>query len=152
MEDILLSKVDNTVKKETRYLATVVLILSMLMQAIYLIIGRWNYTVLLGNLLGGATGILNFFLMCMSLLSAIEKDPKDAKVTARFSQTYRNLMVLGILALAYFVPCFDIIPTIISLFFATIGVYSKLFTMKKEVQAEYSTVPALENTDEEVEE
>lgn len=129
-----MNKVDPIIKKETKYIALVVLILSALMESVYLIIGLWNYTVLLGNILGAATGILNFFFMCLSLQSAISKDIKDAKSTARFSQTYRNLMIIGVLALAYLVPCFDIIPTAISLFFATLGVYSKAFTMKKDTQ------------------
>ncbi|MCQ2532133.1 MAG: ATP synthase subunit I [Saccharofermentans sp.] len=128
-----MAKVDSAIKNETKNIAIVVLILSALMQAVYLFIHHWNYTVLLGNLLGGGAGILNFFLMGISLQKALDKDAKDASATARLSQTYRNFMLLAILAIAYFVPCFDIIPTIISLFFATIGVYSKVFTMKKDV-------------------
>lgn len=127
-----MAKVDSTIKNETKGIAIVVLILSALMQAIYLFIRHWNYTVLLGNILGGGAGILNFFLMCLSLQKALNKDAKEAGATARVSQTYRNLMLIGILAVAYFAPCFDIIPTIISLFFATLGVYSKAFTMKKD--------------------
>ena len=43
----MLKKVDPVVMKETRYIAITVLILSALMQAVFLIIGQWNYTVLL---------------------------------------------------------------------------------------------------------
>lgn len=131
---LALAGVDQTVKRETGYISVVVLILSALLEAVYLIIGRWNYTVLLGNLLGAGLGILNFFLMCIGLQSALSKEEKGARATAAFSQTYRNIMILAVLALAYFVPVFDIIPTVISLFFATAGVYSKFFVMCKEVQ------------------
>lgn len=124
-------KVDDVVKRETQYIAVVVLILSALLEAIYLFIGLWNYTVLLGNILGGLTGILNFFLMCIGLQSALNKDVKSAKTTAQFSQTYRNIMIIAVLAIAYFVPIFDIIPTVIALIFSTFGVYGKFFTMNK---------------------
>lgn len=129
-----MGKVDTIVMKETKSLALVVLILSALLEAVYLIIGHWNYTVLLGNILGGGVGLLNFFLMGISLQKALSKQVSDAKATARLSQTYRNIMILAVLAIAYLAPCFDIIPTIISLFFATLGVYSKLFVAKKDTK------------------
>ena len=50
----MVKKVDAVVMKETRYIAIAVLLCSMLMQAVFLIIGKWDYTVLLGNLLGAA--------------------------------------------------------------------------------------------------
>lgn len=47
-------KIDATVRRETIYIAVWVGILSLLMEAVFLIIGKWDYTVLLGNLLSGA--------------------------------------------------------------------------------------------------
>lgn len=131
VEAAQLSSIDPVIKKETQFISYVVLVLSALLEAVYLIIGHWNYTVLLGNVLGGGAGILNFFLMGMGLQNALNKNSADAKTTVSFSHTYRNIMMLAVLAVAYFAPCFDIIPTIIALFFATIGVYIKVFIMKK---------------------
>ena len=127
----MLAKVDAVIKNETRYLALIVLILSALMQAIYLFAGHWNYTVLLGNILGGGAGILNFFLMGVGIQSALDKDQKGAKTTVSFSHTYRTLLLLVILAIAYFVKIFDIVPTVIALFFASFGIYIRYFAMKK---------------------
>ena len=56
-------KVDKTVLKETKYIAAVTVILSVLLQAVFLIIHKWNYTVLLGNVLGAAAATGNFFLI-----------------------------------------------------------------------------------------
>ena len=67
-------KVDGTVRKETIYIAAAVLILSMLMQAVFLIIKQWDYTVLLGNLLGGGVAVLNFFLMGLTVQKATSAD------------------------------------------------------------------------------
>lgn len=130
--EVDLAKIDPTIKAETKNIVICVLVLSMLLEAVYLIIGRWNYTVLLGNLLGASTGVLNFFFMCLGLQSALNKEVKDAKATAKLSQTYRNFMIIAVMVIAYLAPCFDLIPTVISIFFATAGVYSKLFTMKKD--------------------
>ena len=46
----MFKKVDPTVKTETRFIALVVLILMILMEAVFLIIGQWDITVLLGGL------------------------------------------------------------------------------------------------------
>lgn len=55
-----MKKVDKTVLRETGYIALFVILLSVLMQAVFLIIGKWDYTVLLGNLLSAAA-VGNFF-------------------------------------------------------------------------------------------
>ena len=47
-----MQKIDPTVQKETKYIAAVVIVLSAAMEAVFLVLGKWNYTVLLGNALG----------------------------------------------------------------------------------------------------
>ena len=56
-------KIDKTVIKETKYIASFVIIFSVLMQAVFLIIGKWDYTVLIGNLWGIIIAVGNFFVM-----------------------------------------------------------------------------------------
>ena len=58
-----MSRIDPTVKKETGYIAGWVLLLSAVMELVFLLTGHMDYTVPLGNLLGGVAAILNFFLM-----------------------------------------------------------------------------------------
>ena len=62
-----MKKVDSTIIKETIFVASVTLVLSALMQSVFLIIGKWDYDVLLGNLLGGVAAVLNFFLMGLTV-------------------------------------------------------------------------------------
>ena len=69
-------KIDATVKKETKYIALWVLLLSALMQSVFIVIGKWDHTVLLGNLLSGAAVILNFFLIGITVQKALEKEFK----------------------------------------------------------------------------
>ncbi len=64
--------IDPTVKKESLYIASVTGILSLLLQAGFLIARHWDYTVLLGNLLGGVTAAGNFFLMGITVQKVTE--------------------------------------------------------------------------------
>ena len=60
---IQMKKIDSVVLRETGYIALWVLIFSVLMEAVFLVTGYFDYTVPLGNLLGAAATVLNFFLM-----------------------------------------------------------------------------------------
>ena len=95
-------KIDKTIIKETKYVASFVVILSVLMQAVFLIIAKWNYTVLLGNIWGAALAVGNFFVMGLFVQKAVAQDEKDARQTIRASQSIRFaiiflLAVVGIL-------------------------------------------------------
>ena len=86
-----MNTIDPIVLKETKYILLWELILSILMQAVFLVIGEWDYTVLLGNILSASAAVLNFFLMGVSIQKALEKDENDAKKTIKLSQSYRFL-------------------------------------------------------------
>ena len=115
-------KIDETVKKETGYIAFWVLILSILMQAIFLVAHRWDYTVLLGNLLSGALGIGNFLLMGLAVQSAVGKEEREAKETMRASQSLRTLLLFVVVALGVLLDCFHTIAVIVPLFFPRIAI------------------------------
>ena len=127
-----MSNIDPAIKQETKYIASTTLILSALMEAVYLIIGQWNLAVLFGNLLGAAIGVLNFFLLGLGLQSALKKDEKDAKTTVAFSHTMRFLLMGGVIVLAVLLDFFAIIPTVLGLFFPGVGVYLKTFILNKK--------------------
>ncbi|MGN0795227.1 MAG: ATP synthase subunit I [Aristaeellaceae bacterium] len=117
-----MKKVDATVMRSTRYIALVVLVGSLLMQAVFLVLGRWDVTVLLGNLLGAATAILNFFLMAQMVAKALDAgDADNARKRTQLSRTLRMLMMLASCALGYVAPCFHPIAVVIPLLFPSIG-------------------------------
>ena len=128
-------KVDKTVLKETKYIAAFVLIFSLLTQSVFLIIGKWDYTVLLGNILSGAVAILNFFLMGLTVQSAVEKEEKEAKTTMKASQTLRMFMLFAAAALAVLLPCFHIVTGLLPLFFPRIAIIFRPFFMKNDKEA-----------------
>lgn len=128
-------KLDATVRKETKYIAVWVLLFSAVMEAVFLIIGKWDYTVLLGNLLSGAAVVLNFLLMGITIQNAVEKDEKDAKNTMKASQSLRTLFLFVIVVIGVVAPCFNIWSTIIPLFFPRIAIALRPLWYK-ESQAE----------------
>ena len=69
-------------------------IMSLLMQAVFLILGFWDYTVLLGNLWGVFAAVLNFFLMGITVQKALNKEKKQAQSMVKASQAGRMFMLL----------------------------------------------------------
>ena len=128
-------KVDETVRRETGYIALGVAVLSVAMEAVYVLIGRWDYTVLCGNLLGAAAAVLNFFLMGLTVQKAVLLEEKDAAAYIRASQMLRNLMVALFLVAAAAIPCFSLISAAIPLFFPRIVILIRGFTIRDEAPA-----------------
>ena len=117
-----MKRIDETVIKETKYIAAWVFLFSVLMQAVFLIIGKWNYTVLLGNLLSAAATVMNFFLLGITVQSALGKEEKEIKTAMKVSQIYRFLFLLVVLIIGVVLPCFSIWTVIIPLFFPRIAI------------------------------
>lgn len=125
--------INPVIKKETLYVCMWTLVLSVLMQSFVFFIGKWNWSVLTGNLLGGSAAVSNFYLMCRGILSAVEKEEKDAKTMIRMSQTLRMFMLLVITALGAVLPFFNTWAVLASLFFPRIAiVFWPVFNKNKE--------------------
>lgn len=125
-------KVDKTVIKETLYISVWVLILSAVTQAVFLIIGKWSLSVLFGNLLSGVTGILNFFLMGLTVQAAVIKDEKKAALSMKVSQILRMLLIFAVAAVGVLLDCFNTVTVILPLFFPRIAIsFRPLFNKKK---------------------
>ncbi len=127
-----MKRIDETVLRETRYIAVGVLLCSALMQAGFLIAGQWDYTVLLGNILSGIVGILNFLFMGITVQKAIQKEQDAAKTTIKFSQLYRMLFLLMSVILGVILPCFHMWAVIIPLFFPRIAIAFRPCFNKKD--------------------
>lgn len=127
-----MQKIDKVVLNETGYIALWVLILSALLQAVFLILGRWDYTVLLGNLLTGVAGILNFLLMGIAVQQALEKEEKDAKQHMKASSAMRSCAIFVITVIGVIAPIFNIWAVIIPLFFPRIAIALRPLWDKKK--------------------
>ena len=129
-------KIDPTVRRETVYIAVCVAVLSALMEAVFLIIGQWDYTVLLGNLLSGAAAIGNFFLMGLTVQKAVGKEEKQAAGYMKLSQMLRMLMLFVAAALGVALSCFNTWTALIPLFFPRIAITLQPFIRKESTTGE----------------
>ena len=117
-----MSNIDSTVLKETRYVFFVSLILSLIMQAAFLISGYWNHTFIWGNILGFAASVGNFLLMGLTVQKAIGKEEKEIKKLVQFSQSGRLFILLIVALIANFVSVFSLLATVIPYIFPRIAV------------------------------
>ena len=126
-------KVDKVVLKETKYIALWVIIFSLIMEAVFLIINKWDYTVLLGNLLSGTVGVLNFFLMGIGVQKAIMQEEKEAKQTMKVSNLMRTFLLFIAVVIGVTVSVFNNWAVIIPLFFPRIAILLRpLFDKRKD--------------------
>ena len=126
----MFKKVDPTVKAETRFIALVVLILLALMAAVFLIIGKWDFTVLLGGLYGAAIAVGNFFLMGLTVQKCLTLEPDEAKKRMKLSQQGRLMLMLVLCMIGAALPCFNTVALLVPQFFPRIGVTIRGLTMK----------------------
>ncbi|MBQ8081507.1 MAG: hypothetical protein IJ240_06380 [Clostridia bacterium] len=136
--------VQPAVRQETKRIALGVGCLTLLMIAVFLVIGQFDYTVLLGGLLGAATAIGNFFLMALTVQKAADEmkplpvdeasvDDEDeaeekplseeAKLGKKRVQTSYTLRMfgMGLIAIAaVLLPCFHPVASLLPLLFPRI--------------------------------
>ena len=117
-----MNKVDPAVKKETGYIAAWVGILSLVMEAVFLILRRWDLSVLGGNLAGGAAAVVNFALLGLTVAKAVASgEPDKVALRVRSSRTLRLLWLAGFCALCIGVFKTNVYATVIPLLFPRIG-------------------------------
>lgn len=138
-------KIQEPVRQETQKIAVGVAVLSAVMLIVFVLIGRFDMTVLWGTLLGGGYAVLNFFLMAMSVQHAAaqmdgvtlppEEEPvegeapapkeelpqqKAARSIMQRSYTIRLVLTALVAILAVKSPVFHAVPAIAALFFPRI--------------------------------
>ncbi len=140
-------KIQPAVREQTVKVAAGVLILTALMVAVFLVLGKFDWTVLTGAALGAAAGIGNFFLMALTVQKAAddmkplppEPEPENGDRTVptknedsepplsegakrgrdrvRLSYTLRMLGIGAVAVLGAVLPWFNIYAVLIPLLF-----------------------------------
>lgn len=129
-----MNNVDATVKKETRYIAYFCAILSVFMQAVFVLLKKWDYTVLLGNIISFTVAVLNFLFMGITVQKAVNMDISDAKKLMRSSQAIRNVFIFALVAIGVILPYFNTVAVIVPVFFPRIALmFRPLIKEEKEV-------------------
>jgi len=134
---IKINKIDNVVYKEAAFVGAWVLIFSAVMEAVFLIIGKWDYTVLLGNLISGAIGVINFLLLGFTVQKALTygSDPKKAGNIMKLSQLGRLALMGGVAVLGATLDCFNLWATLIPLLFPRLSMIIRQIMLRKVVRA-----------------
>ena len=135
-------KLDPTVRKETAYIAVWVLALSPVMEAVFLVIGRWDTGVLTGNLIGAAAAVGNYLLLGITVSRALSDGEKDrAMLRVRSSMTLRMFGMAAVCAAAVGLLKTNVFATMLPLLFPRIGLAFRPMTdrmLGRESRAEGS--------------
>lgn len=105
-------KLSPSVKKEIGHITLGVLAGDAIMIAVFAVLKRLDYTVLLGALLGSAAAIGNFLLMCLAVQKAME-DPERAKAIVQGSYGKRMLGMVAVMVVGLVVPWFNGIAVLV---------------------------------------
>ena len=127
-----MSKLDPAVKKETGYIVFWVILLSVLMEAVFLIIRKWDLSVLLGNLGGAAAAVGSFFLLAVTVSRAVSSGkPEEAAKRVKASAGLRLIGMGGICALMIGVFHTNVYATVIPLLFPRVGLMFRPMVYRK---------------------
>lgn len=115
------------IKQEIAFITAWIVIFSAVMQGVFLIlhffgVAKWDYTAILGNLLGAVFSILNFVFLGFTVEAAVNKEEKQAQASMRVSRLLRNLMIGAVVIVGIYVPVFNVWTTALPFFFPKIGI------------------------------
>ena len=113
---------DPTVKKETLYIAVWVVVLSVLMQAVFCLLGKWEMSVLTGNLVGALAAVGNYLLLGITVAKAAAGPADRVAMRVRASMTGRLLGQAAVCALAVGLLHTNVYATVIPLLFPRVGI------------------------------
>lgn len=126
-------KIDKAVRDETLFLSLTEGIMTALMIAVFLIIGKFDIYVLFGGLTGAVVSVLNFFLMGLTLQKCLDDaDEKHRNSFLSLSKSARMIGIVVVVVVAVAVFDFNIYATLIPLVFPRISMLIRQITMKKE--------------------
>lgn len=124
------SGIQPAVKKETKKVAVSTLAGVVIMWAVCIVLHMSfpekvpvDYTLFLGGICGGGIAVLNFFLMGLTVQSAVAaKDEDTARAKIKSSYSQRRMLQLIWIVTAIVAPCFWFVAGILPLFFPGIGI------------------------------
>ena len=115
-------KVSGAVRRETVWVAAWTVGLTVVMNLVFALIGKWETGVLLGSLLGCAAAIGCFFWLGITVQKAVGREQKDARRILQFSQLGRLLLQGAVLAAGFAIPWLNGWAVMIPLFFPQVAV------------------------------
>ena len=143
-----MAKLDPVVRKETAYAAAWVAALSLVMEAVFLILNKWSGAVLAGNLIGAGTAVGNYLLLGVTVAKAAGGPPEKVVMKVRSSMTARMLGQAAICAIAVGILKTNVYATILPLLFPRIGIaFRPMIDRKRGKTAETDQTAKAEGSD-----
>ncbi|MBO4284232.1 MAG: hypothetical protein J5958_06390 [Clostridia bacterium] len=139
-------KFDPSVKREIGYVTLGTLLLTAIEIGVFFAFGYYTAKVLYGAILSAAAGILNFFLLAVTVTRALSYPPEEeaaAKGLLKLSRISRMLFLLALLAVG--VIFFSPWSTLITIFLPRVIIAVRSIAVRRESAG---MIPTEERTDE----
>ena len=105
-------KIDPAIRRETRRVACGIAVADLLMFGVFLLLKKFDYTVILGALLGSAAAVLNFFLLGITMQKAADREDGQKKLV-QSSYSLRMMMICLTIILGAVLPVFHTVAVIV---------------------------------------
>lgn len=129
-------RIDKSVRETTGFILVWVLVLSVIMEAVFLMIGQWNVSVLTGNLVGVVAAVGNFFFMAMTIVKIVNSGNTEGlnqRLGASKSLRYLGLVLVCVVAIAVLKT--NVYATLLPLLFPRIGEHMYQYAKKPSATA-----------------
>lgn len=105
-------KIDPVVKRESGFIAWSTLLCALLLQAVFLALGKWDVSVAAGGAVGWVLAGTNFFIMSLDVQRVVESsdDANKAQMRMKLSYMWRMLVILAVVVAALLLPQIHWIP------------------------------------------
>ncbi len=105
--------------------------LTVIENMVFLVLKKWDMTVLLGSLFGCLVACLCFLLIGISVQKAMEKEPKRAQLYMQKTSMGRTLIMAASVFVAIKVSFINWVAVVVPLFFTRISISLIHLTKKK---------------------
>lgn len=117
-------KLDPIVKKETGYMALGCLVGTVITAVVFLALGKFDLSVLLGCLVGYVMAVGNFFWMSCALSLALEEEDEVAtQLKMKRSYVFRSVILLGIMGASIVFDGIHWVPVVAAIFYPRIIIF-----------------------------
>ena len=114
---------DPVAAKQFKRVATIDSVLTVLENIVYLVMGKWNFTVFLGSLWGLFLACFFFYRICISVTQILDMEDKNMASRHAVSAQTQRLFITGFgIFIAFKLSFLDPIAAIIPLFFTRVAI------------------------------
>lgn len=111
-------KLDPEIKKDVGFMAVGCGVCSVIVAAVFAVIGKFDMSVLIGTVVGYVLSFGNFVSMTYGVIKALETGDEDtAKLKMKSSYTVRTIIMLAVMGASIVLDFIHWVPVIVSVFY-----------------------------------